>query len=69
MHHSDSEPRHCHFPWNEMIINQNGMVRFCCFQNYPIANLNKFNDIEEIWNSVRAQSVRYLLSLNKTPSL
>jgi hypothetical protein len=52
-----------------MIINENGMVRFCCFQNYPIANLNKFNNIDEIWNSGRAQNVRYLLSLNKTPSL
>ncbi|UCC41527.1 MAG: SPASM domain-containing protein [Candidatus Aminicenantes bacterium] len=49
----------CPFPFNEISIEVNGRVSFCCHFGETIGNLN-FNSIEKIWNSLVAKKYRAL---------
>jgi radical SAM protein with 4Fe4S-binding SPASM domain len=59
----------CAKPWENVLIEVNGDVYFCCFSKRPegrIGNL-KIQSFEEIWNSSEAQKIRREIMKGKIP--
>ena len=47
----------CRLPWENLIIDTDGRVRFCCHSKQALGNLEEI-DFSEIWNGEPAQSIR-----------
>ena len=47
----------CNKPWEGLLVNSNGTVRFCCFMLGTLGNLNE-STFSELWNGPKAQEMR-----------
>jgi MoaA/NifB/PqqE/SkfB family radical SAM enzyme len=59
----NGEASFCYLPWQQMLIEPYGHVRFGCWCSVPIGNIMN-EDIEEIWNSEVAQLYRQRIADN-----
>lgn len=56
--------KRCAVPFRELSFRWDGNVALCCDDfrgQYPIANINDFEDIVELWNHERFQAARIML--------
>lgn len=61
---------YCTKPWNNVFIETNGDVYFCCFSGRPegkIGNLKK-NSFEEIWNDEESMKIRRDIMKGEIPA-
>lgn len=49
---------YCKIPWENVIIDDDGYVSFCCHSKKPIGQISQDGSFMEIWNSELAQDIR-----------
>lgn len=47
----------CAFPWEKVLVDQNGNVAICCLSSYSIGNVYH-EALDKIWNGERVQRLR-----------
>jgi uncharacterized protein len=48
----------CRWPWNELLVLENGDVKPCCYAAFPIGNLNRDPSLQGHWEGQKLAEIR-----------
>ena len=55
----------CRWPWNQMLVLENGDVKPCCYAIFPIGNLNTQPSLKAHWKSDEMEEIRKSILANR----